>query len=76
MRAQINANDSILIIVTELGFVNRDQDENRNKASKKEKKGSNHAEIGVVAEAGLADDREVGSLPSIRLRVSQQPMRH
>lgn len=35
-----------------------------------------HSDVGVVAEAGLADDGEVGTLPSVGLGVSQQPMRH
>jgi hypothetical protein len=35
-----------------------------------------HADVGVVAEAGLADDGEVGPLPPVRLRVSQQPVSH
>lgn len=35
-----------------------------------------HADIGVVAETGLADDGEVGALPAVGLRVSQQAVRH
>ena len=35
-----------------------------------------HANVGVVAEAGLADDGEVGPLPPVRLRVPQQPVGH
>jgi hypothetical protein len=35
-----------------------------------------HPDVGVVAEAWLADDGEVRPLPPVRLRVPQQPMRH
>ncbi|RRT41109.1 hypothetical protein B296_00047639 [Ensete ventricosum] len=38
--------------------------------------GPYHSDVGVVAETGLADDGEVGTLPSVGLGVSQQPMRH
>lgn len=51
----------------------------REKKEKKEKmiwKKAYHPNIGVVTEARFADDWEVGALPSISLRVSQQPMRH
>lgn len=41
-----------------------------------EEGGPYHSDVGIVAETGLADDGEVGTLPSVGLGVSQQPMRH